>query len=78
MGVLYDIKLMLFNYSTGFAFDIKTQEGHEPIVERHGNAHLFDSYLYVVNYRFHRSIPKMWFYDKRQTRQPSCCLRRKQ
>jgi hypothetical protein len=53
MGVLYDMKLMLFYYGTGLAFDIKSQEGHEHVVERHRNAHFFDGYLYVVNDRFH-------------------------
>jgi len=55
MAVFYNIKLMLFNNGTAFAFDIKTQEGHELVIEWDGYAHVFHRYLYMVNDRFHRS-----------------------
>src|SRR2546427_1812630 len=57
MLVPHDMLLMLFYYSAASAPNIKAQERQKLVVERHSNAHVFDSYLYVVNDRFHLSSP---------------------
>jgi len=53
VDVLHDMKLMLFEYGTNFAFNIKPQERKNLVIEGHRNAHVFDSDLDVVNDRFH-------------------------
>jgi hypothetical protein len=53
MAILYDMKLMLFYHGTDSFLNVKPQKRKELIVEWHGNAHVFDGYLYVVNNRFH-------------------------
>src|SRR5438477_13057516 len=68
MLVPHDMLLMLFYYSTASAPNIKAQQGQKLVVERHSNAHVFDSYFYVVNDRFHLSSPpfKPIFYTMRR------------
>ena len=56
MEVLYNMKLMVFHDGTILALNVKSQERHELIVERHGHAHVLDGYFNVVNDRFHSSL----------------------
>src|SRR2546429_7424268 len=68
MLVPHYMLLMLFYDGAASAPNIKTQEGKELVVEWHCDAHVFDSYLYVVNDRFHLSSPpfKAIFYTTHQ------------
>src|SRR5437870_12306220 len=72
MLVPHDMLLMLFYYSAASAPNIKAQERQKLVVERHSNAHVFDSYLYVVNDRFHLSSPpfKPIFYTMHRVAAP--------
>src|SRR5438093_13748545 len=57
MLVPYDVLLMVFYYGTASRPNIKAQKGQKPIVERHSNAHVSDSYPNMVNDWFHLSSP---------------------
>src|SRR5262249_33196996 len=57
MLVPHYMLLIRFYYGTASAPNIKTQQGQKLVVERHSNAHVFHSYFYVINDRFHLSTP---------------------
>ena len=55
MVVLHDMKLMLFYDGADSAPQIKAQKRKQLIVKWHRHAHVFHSYLYVIDDRLHKS-----------------------
>ena len=56
MVVLHDLKLMRVYYRAHSAPQVKAQERKELIVEWRRHAHVFHSYLYVIDDRFHELV----------------------